>query len=163
MNPIVRVCTSALAAAVVASLAVPSALAEEAGVAAKAKDDLSAIEGAFQDAKSAIEGPMTNQDAANGPIPGDVTLYAGELACQQAIPTPGYYSSLNGAEISDAQRSGMFPCATFTGSWDGPNAVYAFRSEDDYPGFPTAMGKGLYVLQPMPAPTAEKAASQARD
>ena len=28
----------------------------------------------------------------------------------------------------------MFPCATFTGSYDGPNAVFAFRSLDDYPG-----------------------------
>jgi len=73
-------------------------------------------------------------EAANGPIPGDVNLYARELACQRAIPTPGYYSSLNGAEISDARRSGIFPCATFTGSLDGPNAVYAFRSLDDYPG-----------------------------
>ncbi len=72
--------------------------------------------------------------AANGPIPGDVTLYAKEWACQQAIPTPGYFSSLNGAEISDAQRSGTFPCATFTGSFDGPNTVFAFRSIDDYPG-----------------------------
>ena len=72
--------------------------------------------------------------AANGPIPGDVTLYAKELACQQAIQTPGYFPSLNGAEISDAQRSGMFPCATFTGSFDGPNTVFAFRSIDDYPG-----------------------------
>ncbi len=66
----------------------------------------------------------TNLEAANGPIPGDVTLYAKELACQQAIPTPGYFSSLNGAEISDATRSGMFPCATFTGSFDGPNSVF---------------------------------------
>lgn len=72
--------------------------------------------------------------AANGPIPGDVSLYAKELACQQAISTPGYYSSLNGAEISDAQRSGVFPCATFTGSHDGPNQVFAWRSADDYPG-----------------------------
>lgn len=82
----------------------------------------------------ADDAPASNLAAANGPIPGDVTLYAKELACQQKIPTPGYYSSLNGAEISDAQRSGMFPCATFTGSHDGSNAVYAFRSLDDYPG-----------------------------
>ena len=46
--------------------------------------------------------PMSNLEAANGPIPGDVTLYADELACQQKIPTPGYFSSLNGAEISDS-------------------------------------------------------------
>jgi hypothetical protein len=44
----------------------------------------------------------TNLDAANGPITGDVSLYAAELACQQKIATPGYFPSLNGAEISDA-------------------------------------------------------------
>ncbi|MCU0787499.1 MAG: hypothetical protein MUC91_04810 [Verrucomicrobia bacterium] len=77
-------------------------------------------------------GLTENEKAANGPLPGDVSLYAKELAAQQKIPTPGYYSSLNGAEISDSQRSGFFPAATFTGSWDGPNQVFAWRSEDDY-------------------------------
>ena len=66
-------------------------------------------------------GLTPNQVAANGPLPGEVSLYAKELACQQKIPTPGYYSSLNGAEISDSERSGVFPCATFLGSMDGPN------------------------------------------
>lgn len=93
-----------------------------------------AVAAGFAHTASADDAATSNLAAANGPIPGDVTLYARELACQQKISTPGYYSSLNGAEISDAQRSGMFPCATFTGSWDGPNAVFAFRSVDDYPG-----------------------------
>ena len=79
-------------------------------------------------------GLTSNEKAAKGPLPGDVSLYEKELAAQQKIPTPGYYSSLNGAEISDAQRSGMFPAATFTGSWDGPNKVYAWASEDTYQG-----------------------------
>ncbi len=79
-------------------------------------------------------GLTPNQVAANGPLPGEVRLYAKELACQQKIPTPGYYSSLNGAEISDSERSGLFPCASFLGSRDGPNSVYAWRSADDYPG-----------------------------
>jgi hypothetical protein len=79
-------------------------------------------------------GLTPNQVAAHGPLPGDVGLYAKELACQQKIPTPGYYSSLNGAEISDSERSGVFPCATFLGSMDGPNQVYAWKSEDDYQG-----------------------------
>jgi hypothetical protein len=79
-------------------------------------------------------GLTPNQVAAHGPLPGEVSLYAKELACQNKIPTPGYYSSLNGAEISDSERSGLFPCATFTGSMDGPNQVYAWRSADDYPG-----------------------------
>ena len=77
-------------------------------------------------------GLTANEIAANGPLPGDTRLYATELACSQAHPAPGYFSSLNGAEISDAQRSGLFPCATFTGSWDGPNQVFAWRSADAY-------------------------------
>lgn len=79
-------------------------------------------------------GLTQNEIHANGPLPGDVQLYAKELECQKNISTPGYYSSLNGAEISDSERSGLFPCATFTGAMDGPNQVYAWRSADDYPG-----------------------------
>jgi len=92
------------------------------------------VVGAKVQERVARVGLTPNQIAAHGPLPGDVGLYAEELACQQKIPTPGYYSSLNGAEIADAQRSGLFPCATFTGSMDGPNQVYAWKSEDDYPG-----------------------------
>lgn len=79
-------------------------------------------------------GRTQNEIGANGPIPGDVSLYPKELACQQRLPTSGYYSSLNAAEIADAQRSGLFPCATFLGSYDGPNQVSAWRSADDYQG-----------------------------
>ncbi len=88
--------------------------------------------GAKIEQKVANLGLTPNQVAAHGPLPGEVGLYAKELACQHQIPTPGYYSSLNAAEISDAQRSGMFPCATFTGAYDGPNQVYAWRSADGY-------------------------------
>ncbi len=77
-------------------------------------------------------GLTSNEVAANGPLPGDVTLYAKELACAEKLPTPGYYPSFNGAEIADAQRSGVFPCATFTGSFDGPNKVFAWRSQHGY-------------------------------
>ena len=73
-----------------------------------------------------------NQIAANGPLPGDVTLYGKELACAKNLATPGYFSSINGAEIADAQRSGLFPCATFTGSFNGNNRVLAWRSEEVY-------------------------------
>jgi hypothetical protein len=79
-------------------------------------------------------GHKSNELAANGPFPGEVGLYAKELACARKLPTPGYYSSLNAAEIADSQRSGLFPCATFTGSWDSPNQVFAWRSADDYQG-----------------------------
>lgn len=76
----------------------------------------------------------SNEIAAGGPFPGDVALYGRELSCSQSLHTPGYFRSLNGAEISDSERSGRFPCATFTGSFDGPNQVFAWRSADDYVG-----------------------------
>ena len=77
-------------------------------------------------------GLTENEVAANGPLPGDVSLYAKELACAEGLPTPGYYPSINGAEIADSERSGLYPCATFTGDFDGPNRVFAWRSQDGY-------------------------------
>ncbi len=77
-------------------------------------------------------GLTSNEVAANGPLPGDVSLYHKELACAEKLPTPGYYPSINGAEIADSQRSGLYPCATFTGNFDGPNRVFAWRSQDSY-------------------------------
>ena len=76
----------------------------------------------------------SNEIAANGPSPGDVSLYAKELVIATKYTSHGYYPSLNAAEIADAQRSGFFPAASFTGSFDGPNQVYAWRSEDSYQG-----------------------------
>src|SRR5438034_4330611 len=77
-------------------------------------------------------GLTSNEVAANGPLPGDVSFYANELACAEKLPTPGYFPSINAAEIADAQRSGLYPCATFAGNFDGPNRVFAWRSQDGY-------------------------------
>jgi hypothetical protein len=77
-------------------------------------------------------GLSPNEVAANGPLPGDVRLYAKELACAEKQPTPGYYPSINGAELTDSARSGLFECATFSGSFDEPNQVFAWRSADGY-------------------------------
>lgn len=88
--------------------------------------------GAKVEQRVAEVGLTSNEIAANGPLPGDVSLYAKELACAEKLPTPGYYSSLNAAEIADGLRSGVFPCATFSGLFDGPNQVYAWRSADEY-------------------------------
>lgn len=77
-------------------------------------------------------GVTANAKAANGPLPGEVSLYQKELECSQALLTPGYYPTLCGAELGDAQRSAVFPCATFTGSFDGSNKVYAWRAADPY-------------------------------
>ena len=75
-----------------------------------------------------------NEKAANGPLPGDHSLVEEEHRGSASIASPGYYPSLNGAEISGADRSGCFPHASFTGSFTEPNQVYARRSEDEYQG-----------------------------
>jgi len=75
-----------------------------------------------------------NEKAANGPLPGIVNLYDAEFQDSLKYASPGYYPSLNGAELADAARSGVYPQATFTGSFEGPNQVYAWRSQDGYQG-----------------------------
>ena len=79
-------------------------------------------------------GLTENEVAANGPLPGDVSVYAKELAEAQQHASPGYYPSINGAELTDSERSGLFSAASFTGSFDGGNRVLAWRSEDSYQG-----------------------------
>ncbi len=85
-------------------------------------------------ASGQVGGDPTNKQAANGPLPGDVSLYKKELAMAARYASPGYYPSLNSAEIADAQRSGFFPAASFTGSFDGDNQVFSWRSADSYQG-----------------------------
>lgn len=75
-----------------------------------------------------------NVTAANGPFPGDLSVIDKEWACSQARETPGYFKSLNGAEVSDSQRSQFYPCASFLGSMTGQNEVFAWRSADSYQG-----------------------------
>ncbi len=75
-----------------------------------------------------------NEKAANGPLPGDHSLVEAEHRGSASIASPGYFPSLNGAEIAGSERSGCFPFASFTGSWTEPNTVYAWRSEDEYQG-----------------------------
>ena len=56
-----------------------------------------------------------NEKAANGPLPGDVSLYESELSASGALTSPGYYPSLNAAEIADAVRNTgafAFPAAS---------------------------------------------------
>ena len=88
---------------------------------------------AAQDDGTASQPAWTaGQIAANGPIPGDVTQYWSEMECIKGIETPGYFQSFNGAELTDSERSGIWPCATFTGSFTGSNTVYAYRFPESY-------------------------------
>ena len=91
----------------------------------------------------------SNEVAANGPIPGNVSLYQKEWELAKKYTSPGYYPSLNAAEISGAKRSGFFPAASFTGSYDEPNQVFAWRSADKYQGLTYVVNRKpgeLYVV-----------------
>lgn len=78
--------------------------------------------------------PTPNEIAANGPFPGELGTIMKEWECVQQLGTPGYFRSLNGAEVADSTRSQLYPCASFLGSMDGPNQVFAWRSQDSYQG-----------------------------
>ncbi len=69
-----------------------------------------------------------------GPIPPDLNVMAKEQACVGGMNTPGYYPSLNGAEVADSERSLVYPCASFLGAMDGKNDVYIWPSQDSYQG-----------------------------
>ena len=72
--------------------------------------------------------------AAHGPLPGDVVLYASQFEESARYASPGYYPSLNAAEVGDAQRSAVYPQAVFGGSFYGANQVFAYRSPSIYQG-----------------------------
>jgi outer membrane protein assembly factor BamB len=57
-----------------------------------------------------------------------------EWHCSQHQYTPGYFRSLNGAEVADAQRSQLYPCADFTGSHVRENVVTGQQSVTPYQG-----------------------------
>ncbi len=71
---------------------------------------------------------------SNGPMPGDLGRIMEEWECVQGLETPGYFRSMNGAEVADSMRSQAYPCASFLGDWDGENDVYAWRGDGEYQG-----------------------------
>ena len=93
----------------------------------------------------ALRGLTDNEKAANGPLSGDHSLVAEEHRGSASIASPGYYPSLNGAEIAEGRilaESDYFeplsPGSLITPGYGG--RVY----------FPTA--KGFLTLQVRPAP-----------
>src|SRR6266571_1198057 len=94
--------------------------------------------------------PLTSDEkAANGPISGNLCLYQSELKCVQAQNNAGWFPSLVHAEQSDSQRTHLFPCADFTGSYTGSNQVFAWRSANlyDTPGYTVSKSPNEYYVE----------------
>ena len=73
-----------------------------------------------------------NMIAAGGPIPPNYTLVQQEANCIAEQKNPPWYPTMLGYERGDSNRTGLYACATFTGSFTEPNQVYAYKSPDKY-------------------------------
>lgn len=73
-----------------------------------------------------------DQIAAGGPIPPNYTLAQQEAECTAAENNPPWYPTMLSYEHHDGNRTHLYECATFTGSFTGPNQVYAYRSPERY-------------------------------
>jgi hypothetical protein len=78
-----------------------------------------------------------DQKAAGGPLPGNFSQVQGEQKCVIAehgkstnVP---WYPTLVSTEHAGSERTGLFACAQFGGSYTKPNQVYAYES-------PTSIG-----------------------
>ncbi len=94
-------------------------------------------------------GVTSNQLAAGGPLPGNHSVALEEAECAAEENNPPWYPTVNPAELADSNRTHVYECASFLGSFTGPNQVYAYASPDQYysPIFAVTRGTNeLYVL-----------------
>jgi hypothetical protein len=62
-------------------------------------------------------GVTSNQLAAGGPLPGNHSLALEEAECANSWNNPPWYPTVNPAELTDSNRTHVYPCAHFTGSF----------------------------------------------
>lgn len=79
-----------------------------------------------------------NQLAAGGPIPPNYTMAYNEEKCAQGENNAPWYPTLLSYEHHDINRTHLYACATFPGSFTDPNQVYAYQSPEWY-NTPTMM------------------------
>lgn len=94
-------------------------------------------------------GVTSNQLAAGGPLPGNHSVALEEAQCAAEENNAPWYPSVNPAELHDSNRTHVYACAQFGGSFTGPNQVYAYASPVQYysPIFTITRGTNdLYVL-----------------
>ena len=83
----------------------------------------------------------------NGPLTGDQSLFGSETSCVQSYAKDsannyvGYWPAIGAPEHTDNVRTGLMPCADFTGGFTGQNQVFQYKSQTTYPG-----GIGLVVF-----------------
>ena len=88
--------------------------------------------------KNNLSGFNVQAAETTGPLTGDQSVIQTEIACIKSYAANpannyvGYLPAFGAPEHTDNVRSGVQPCATFTGSFTGPNQVYQYNSETTY-------------------------------
>jgi hypothetical protein len=70
--------------------------------------------------------------AANGPLVGDSAATATELTCLAGADNAPWSPTMAAFEVHDSERAHRYGCATFLGSADGANQIFAFASDQQY-------------------------------
>ena len=97
--------------------------------------------------KTNLNGVVLSAAATTGPLTGDQSLFGKETRCVESWAKDsannyvGYWPAIGAPEHTDNVRSGLMPCASFTGDFNGANEVFQYKSETTYPG-----GIGLVVF-----------------
>jgi hypothetical protein len=76
--------------------------------------------------------PSPDEQAANGPLVGDLSLIADEQSCIESNPNTPWYPTIAAFEVYDSARTHDYVCAHFGGSMTAPNDVFAYVSPDTY-------------------------------
>jgi hypothetical protein len=84
-----------------------------------------------------------NQVAAGGPIPPNYTLTQQEAKCVASEDNPPWFKTLDAFENFNSNRNHYWSCSQFTGSFTGPNQVYAYKSPTYYPTPFTIVTRGV--------------------
>lgn len=72
-------------------------------------------------------GVTPNQLAAGGPLPGNHTMALEEAKCAAGEKNAPWYPTVNPAELADSNRTHVYKCAHFGGSFTGPNKYMHMR------------------------------------
>ncbi|MFD9976743.1 hypothetical protein ACFWZR_21005 [Streptomyces sp. NPDC059017] len=101
---------------------------------------LPVLKGATPQVKNSLSGFADSPLANTGPLTGDLNAIPKEVACMKSYAADpannmvNYPPVIGAPEHTDAIHSGVYPCATWTGDSSGPNQVFSYKSETDYPG-----------------------------
>ena len=98
------------------------------------------LKGATPQVTNTLSGFAESPLANTGPLVGDQNAIPGEVSCMKSYAANpannmvNYPPVIGAPEHTDSIHSGVYPCATWTGSSSGSNQVFSYKSETNYAG-----------------------------